>query len=592
MGLRIEEPATNDTSSSFDALLFTTMCMIGLPVEVQVKDGSVYSGIFHTASVDGEYGVVLKMASMARKGEGNANLSVGTVVDTLVVLSADLVQVVAKGVLIPGDGIVSNVNSDGAKMVASSALPPSCHSELQIEQKTSKSGKAISESSTEEDTEQTGQNGRLNQNEENISVHDLKIKDFKNGFLAKGGKKLGLREGAAKPMESMLEIENGKTDTVDMAKVEEGSSGPFFSDSSDERQDGKGKRQGGENACGTCKDDNMVHGASCSSSPTACIPQLNYIDGMAVKISKILPNGAPSASLDSTLSEVPEHEMPTSVHSRPSDAPTPYVSTWSTSVVNFSLSSCLSPLASPSESVPSKKTVCNTNSKEFKLNPGAKTFSPSFPNLRSTPPSVTAVASVGYGPSSSPMVPIVNAQPGIEISHFTPRTSVPAKFVQYSNLVAGNSGGGTLYGPRNSLPIAGHVGSREQPGRYSSQYQAGSAYVHPNSQTVMVGRLGQVVYVHPIPHDAIQGATTLSQGPARPILAPQQVHLPKQQGTAAQALQVRMTTPYLPAGQQSLGVPGHIPFPQPFPAIRPISVPSINSVFGEKISDESSWRCT
>lgn len=60
---------------------------------------------------------------------------------------------------------------------------------------------------------------RLNQNEENISVHDLKIKDFKNGFLAKGGKKLGLREGAAKPMESMLEIENGKTDTVDMAKV-------------------------------------------------------------------------------------------------------------------------------------------------------------------------------------------------------------------------------------------------------------------------------------------------------------------------------------------------------------------------------------
>lgn len=51
------------------------------------------------------------------------------------------------------------------------------------------------------------------------------------------------------------------------------------------------------------------------------------------------------------------------------------------------------------------------------------------------------------------MVPIVNAQPGIEINHFAPRTSVPAKFVQYSNLVAGNSGGGTLYGPRNSLPV-------------------------------------------------------------------------------------------------------------------------------------------
>lgn len=59
----------------------------------------------------------------------------------------------------------------------------------------------------------------MNQNEENISVHDLEVKDFKNGFPAKRGKELGLREGAAKPMESMLEIENGKTDTVDMAKV-------------------------------------------------------------------------------------------------------------------------------------------------------------------------------------------------------------------------------------------------------------------------------------------------------------------------------------------------------------------------------------
>lgn len=65
MGLRIEEPATETCSSSFDALLFTTMCMIGLPVEVQVKDGSVYSGIFHTASVDGEYGVYVILVPLS-----------------------------------------------------------------------------------------------------------------------------------------------------------------------------------------------------------------------------------------------------------------------------------------------------------------------------------------------------------------------------------------------------------------------------------------------------------------------------------------------------------------------------------------------
>lgn len=47
----------NNSSSSSEALLFATMCIIGLPVDVHVKDGSVYSGIFYTASVEKDYGV-------------------------------------------------------------------------------------------------------------------------------------------------------------------------------------------------------------------------------------------------------------------------------------------------------------------------------------------------------------------------------------------------------------------------------------------------------------------------------------------------------------------------------------------------------
>jgi Ataxin 2 SM domain len=34
-----------------EALLFAMLCIVGLPVEVQVKDGSVYSGIFHSANL-------------------------------------------------------------------------------------------------------------------------------------------------------------------------------------------------------------------------------------------------------------------------------------------------------------------------------------------------------------------------------------------------------------------------------------------------------------------------------------------------------------------------------------------------------------
>lgn len=34
-----------------EALVFAMLCIVGLPVEVQVKDGSVYSGIFHSANL-------------------------------------------------------------------------------------------------------------------------------------------------------------------------------------------------------------------------------------------------------------------------------------------------------------------------------------------------------------------------------------------------------------------------------------------------------------------------------------------------------------------------------------------------------------
>lgn len=54
-----EDSSSSSSSSLSDALLFATMCIIGLPVDVHVKDGSVYSGIFHTASVDKDYGAFL-----------------------------------------------------------------------------------------------------------------------------------------------------------------------------------------------------------------------------------------------------------------------------------------------------------------------------------------------------------------------------------------------------------------------------------------------------------------------------------------------------------------------------------------------------
>lgn len=98
-----EEKVTTASSPLSEALLLSTMSIIGLPVEVHIKDGSIFSGIFHTASLHKGYGIALKKAKMIKKGTHNANVSSAGLIDTLVVLPGDLVQVVAKGVMLPAD---------------------------------------------------------------------------------------------------------------------------------------------------------------------------------------------------------------------------------------------------------------------------------------------------------------------------------------------------------------------------------------------------------------------------------------------------------------------------------------------------------
>lgn len=61
MGCRDRDFSGNEdpSSSLSEALLLATMSIIGLSVDVHAKDGSVYSGIFHTASVENDYGTFL-----------------------------------------------------------------------------------------------------------------------------------------------------------------------------------------------------------------------------------------------------------------------------------------------------------------------------------------------------------------------------------------------------------------------------------------------------------------------------------------------------------------------------------------------------
>lgn len=82
---------------------------------------------------------------------------------------------------------------------------------------------------------------------------------------------------------------------------------------------------------------------------------------------------------------------------------------------------------------------------ESKLNPSAKVFSPSFPNLRSTPPLVQTAPSVAYVTNSIPAAEVAGAQPEVEMQPIVPRTSWPVKFFPYVTSTAVTAENGLQY---------------------------------------------------------------------------------------------------------------------------------------------------
>ncbi|GMP65369.1 hypothetical protein CsSME_00026192 [Camellia sinensis var. sinensis] len=550
----VEERAVQASLS--DALLFTTMCIIGLPVDVHVKDGSIYSGIFHTACLENDYGVVLKKARMTKKGNCDANVASGDVIETLVVISEDLVQVVAKGILLPGNGVACNVAGDYVGDIADTIPSLEC---ADREVKMEKSSK------TNTDRMQTSKTRRTPHTENGITHRFTSTKVCHVG--------------------NPLEVEHGKSDGIHPVKKDEASSALVNG-----RQIGDGRSQGKQfdyEAKSDFQKKELTHEVQGSgSSFDACFTQSKAVEGIRSDMSsKLLPNGAPSDHPLPSIGELNSQcqDRHTSEENAYSNAISSAVSTSDTSFVKGNTESRVSSSSTLTEMVPPKSS--HSASKEFKLNPEAKVFCPSFANHRSvTPPAVPTVANVAYIPDNFPVVPIASAQPEVEISPFVPRSSLPVKFVPYGNFVAGSGIGDSQY----SQPIIGHIGNRTQSVRYDGQHhhsiQAGPAYMHPNSQNVMVGRLGQLIYMHPFSHDVNQGAAAFSQVSNRHLLTPHQGHLPKHQGNAAaQALQLCVTPPFIAGQQPFAAAQSHIPLPQPpFPVIRSIPVPGSNGLFSTK----------
>ncbi|KAK7278008.1 hypothetical protein RJT34_23029 [Clitoria ternatea] len=480
MELFAEDHSSSSCSSLSEALLYTTMCIVGLPVDVHVKDGSVYSGIFHTASVESDYGIVLKKARMTKKGKGKTNVGNEGLVDMLVILSGDLVQVVAKGVMLPAEGIGGNITGDNEEAVAHNVCSESLTCDTENHTGPLVDAKQINQSRETEDGKSKGKADNCGKNSEFVSEEiDEKIRNLNSGH------------------ESQEEaVEHASADMI---------SSP------------------------------SGNGLFCNNPPAF-----------------VKANDRCSERSTST----------------------DFASTNSTQGVDPISETHNLPAKSIEISAP-RGTYSTRNPKEFKLNPAAKVFSPSFVNHISP----TSAANMVYVPNSSPAVPVASIQPEVGFNTFASRSSAPVKVAQYSNLTVGNGGSGSQF----SQPIVGQLAHRTQPLRYATHYTpvlSEPAYLQPSSPAVMVGRSPQLVYVQPVSHDLIHGATAVS--PARPML--NAIQFPKQQGgTVGQAIPVCVPPPVLTSGQQPFALQSHVPLLQPgFPVTRPISVPGPNGYYGTK----------
>ncbi|XP_060186895.1 uncharacterized protein LOC132616490 [Lycium barbarum] len=476
-----------------DALLFTTMCIIGLPVDVYIKDGAVYSGIFHTACVDDDYAIVLKRAKMIKKGSRNANVARGSLIETLVILSEDLVQVVAKGVMLSADTMPGHFDGDNIGSVCSNIT----NLEYTKKEMTATKSKVSTADGEKATKERHVRDGLINKQSDCRENHE------------------SLRE------RTILEVQ-GSSSNLDVSVT---------------------RANAIENVNFNTNSKLSSNGVSHGSPPLSSI------------------------KLDDRNNERHSHEQQT-LGKTPCLGPT-------SSGAPIASVSCISSSSSRADLLPSQGSNHNASTKESKLNPGAKIFSPSALQHRTVTPPV--MPTMAYMPDSCPVVPVATAEPEVEITPFAPRPSVPLKLVPYNNLAAGNGGLDVQY----AQPTIGYMGSRTQPARYAtSQYhhlQASTGYVHPNSQNVMVGRLGPLVYMHPVSHDVVQSAVGFSQVSTRPLLIPHQVHPPKHQGsTAPQALQLYMTPPVITGLQQPFTMPS-LPITQAsFPVMRPMQVPGSN----------------
>lgn len=532
MGVRFREPSDSAASTATippslrEVLLFTTMSIIGLTVEVHIKDGSVYSGIFHTASVDKGYGVILKKARMIKKGTHASNGLNRSLIDTLVVLPENLVQVLAKSVMISADGVCDGVGCGNLGAVSSDVK-----------------SYGSSEKDTRSAYSQLHEQTKISVRQDGVRRPQEDVSNDKPGFGFH--KEESVHEVQPSTMSYKLEgcqlqVKSRKeNDKVVSKQLPNGTPGKVTS-------------QNIPDSCQSQADSNAIMKVVSKQLPNAKV------------VSKQLPNGTSGKIASQNTSD--------------SRCQSQAVSNVAKTAVSIMFDKTCSSSATTTPVVPVQNSSVSKSSKESKLNPGAKIFSPSVANVRSVaaPPVLSGGANVSYAPNYFPAVPLVAPQSEIGIRSFPPYPSLPLKVVSYGNVATTNGVGSGLQ--QYTQPIAGPIPNRLQPIRYSNQYQSiqpGPTYVQPVPQNGLMERAGQLVYLNPATHEMVPGPPPFSHAP-HPHLTSHSLHFPKHEVAGvipAPPPQLSFTPPLMANDHLPYAVPSLVPFPQPaFPSIRPVSI--------------------
>ncbi|KAK3424014.1 hypothetical protein EUGRSUZ_F00770 [Eucalyptus grandis] len=525
MGRRIGEPSRDgrDGASLGESLLLAAVCIVGLPVDVHVTNGAVYSGIFHTVSVEG---VIVKKARMTKKGRSNSNVASGCMVETLVILAEDLVQVIAKGVELPAYGITGTIAGDESEL----AIGTASNDVARVDNRSSsidtskrrphqrKTSVTSENGLTDGDTCGTfkvNSQGQAENKNEGKGMSIRAVENVSEGGIEKRGRKIHIMGGGAFDASA-----NGRqVDENPQVKQDD------LNRESENQEDNKASAMQGS-----------------SPSSDACLSLVKPVDGTH---SEVLPPPQPNEASHLTASAPAKSNNGTYCRPVLSENAASCCGLASTLSVVGTSGRSLSSMASPTEKVHLQGPEAYKRAKESKLNPGAKIFSPALTkSVPATPPLVRPVTGMSYVPSASPLLPVGAAQ---------------AEF-------------------------AGNMGSRAQLLRYSGQHHAfplGSTFVHPNAQAVMVGRMGQLVYM-PVSQDLVQSGTAIPPAFPRPLPTLSQVQFPKHQGTLPGQPFVHQPTV---GGQQLYAAASPPPLLQsPFPANQSISVsvPGANGLFNAK----------